>query len=207
LYQVEYAFKAVKSVGITSIAVRGTDCVCVVTQKKVADKLIDPTSVSNVHTITKYIGMLATGLPADCRSIVQTARQEAASFRFKYGYEVPVDYLAQVLADKAQVYTQYARMRPLGVMPILVGMDEERGPLLYKIDPAGESLLCSRLLAAHDTVASTLAGMFMICLRVVSLNATTNMTRLSCDLRQLHTATLLLRHPLELLQLPDLAAS
>lgn len=138
LYQVEYAFKAVKSVGITSIAVRGTDSVCVVTQKKVVDKLIDPTSVTNIHPITKYIGMLATGLPADCRSIVQTARQEAASFRFQYGYEVPVDYLAQVLADKAQVYTQYARMRPLGVMPILVGMDDERGPLLYKVDPAGE---------------------------------------------------------------------
>lgn len=31
----EYAFKAVKSVGSTSIGVRGKDCVCVVTQKKV----------------------------------------------------------------------------------------------------------------------------------------------------------------------------
>ena len=31
----EYAFKAVKAAGITSIAVRGKDSVCVVTQKKV----------------------------------------------------------------------------------------------------------------------------------------------------------------------------
>ena len=31
----EYAFKAVKSSGVTSIAVRGKDSVCVVTQKKV----------------------------------------------------------------------------------------------------------------------------------------------------------------------------
>lgn len=31
----EYAFKAVKAVGITSIAVRGKDSVAVVTQKKV----------------------------------------------------------------------------------------------------------------------------------------------------------------------------
>ena len=31
----EYAFKAVKSVGVTSIGVRGEDSVCVVTQKKV----------------------------------------------------------------------------------------------------------------------------------------------------------------------------
>lgn len=32
---IEYAFKAVKSVGTTSIGVRGKDSVCVVTQRKV----------------------------------------------------------------------------------------------------------------------------------------------------------------------------
>jgi 20S proteasome alpha/beta subunit len=37
---------------------------------------------------------------------VQQARHQAAEFRFTYGYEIPVDYLAKVLADKAQVYTQ-----------------------------------------------------------------------------------------------------
>ena len=87
--------------------------------------------------VTKYIGIAVTGLTADSRSIVQDARHRAAEFRFKYGYEIPVDYLAQVLADKAQVHTQFARMRPLGVMTILVGIDDERGSQLYKIDPAG----------------------------------------------------------------------
>ena len=38
--------------------------------------------------------------------MVVKARSEAAEFRFKYGYEMPVDYLARVLADQAQVYTQ-----------------------------------------------------------------------------------------------------
>ena len=28
-------------------------------------------------------------------------------------------------------------MRPLAVIPILLGIDEERGPQLFKIDPAG----------------------------------------------------------------------
>ena len=145
--------------------------------------------------------------------MVQKARAEAAEFRFKFGYEMPVDYLAKVLADQAQVYTQvlkacrpeqplqaqvvwaatvtarwtawhdacghaaaggclhltlvpiamsspavgtaghardwhrpaaerraavqHAYMRPLGVISILAGVDDERGPLLYKVDPAG----------------------------------------------------------------------
>ena len=32
---------------------------------------------------------------------------------------------------------QHAYMRPLAVMPIIIGIDEERGPQLYKVDPAG----------------------------------------------------------------------
>mmetsp|Transcript_63463 Transcript_63463/g.200719 ORF Transcript_63463/g.200719 Transcript_63463/m.200719 type:complete len:247 (-) Transcript_63463:610-1350(-) len=137
LYQVEYAFKAVKAPGITSIGVRGKDCVCVVTQKKVPDKLLDPTSVTHTFKITKFVGCMMTGIMADARSLVQKARQEAAEFRFKFGYEMPVDFLAKVLADQAQVYTQHAYMRPLGVSTILFGIDEERGPQLYKSDPAG----------------------------------------------------------------------
>lgn len=137
LYQVEYAFKAVKSSGITSIAVRGKDSVVAVTQKKVPDKLIDPSSITHLFKISKHIGMLATGMLADTKSLVQKARSEAAEFRFKFGYDMPVDYLAKVLADQAQVYTQAAYMRPLGVMPMLFGIDEERGPQLFKVDPAG----------------------------------------------------------------------
>jgi 20S proteasome subunit alpha 1 len=137
LYQVEYAFKAVKGAGITSIAVRGKDSVCFVTQRKTADKLIDPTSVTHMYKVTKHVGMLVTGQLADARSLVQKARSEAADFRFKFGYEMPVDYLAKVLADQAQVYTQHAYMRPLGVVSMIIGIDEERGPQLYKLDPAG----------------------------------------------------------------------
>lgn len=73
---------------------------------QVQDKLIDPTSVTRCYKITKQIGLLATGFPSDSRDIVQQARHQAAEFRFTYGYEIPVDYLAKVLADKAQVYTQ-----------------------------------------------------------------------------------------------------
>ncbi|XP_008782714.1 proteasome subunit alpha type-6 [Phoenix dactylifera] len=137
LYQVEYAFKAVKAAGITSIGVRGKDSVCVVTQKKVPDKLLDQTSVTHLFPLTKYLGLLATGMTADARSLVHQARNEAAEFRFKWGYEMPVDVLAKWIADKSQIYTQHAYMRPLGVAAMILGIDEEKGPQLFKCDPAG----------------------------------------------------------------------
>ena len=56
---------------------------------------------------------------ADARSIVQKARAEAAEFRFKYGYEIPVDFLAKILADQAQVYTQVGA-RPWQTLPELL---------------------------------------------------------------------------------------
>ncbi|XP_064954076.1 proteasome subunit alpha type-6 isoform X2 [Musa acuminata AAA Group] len=65
LYQVEYAFKTVKASGITSIGVRGKDSVCVVTQKKVPDKPLDQTSVTHLFPVTKYLGLLATGMTED----------------------------------------------------------------------------------------------------------------------------------------------
>lgn len=133
----EYAFKAVKTSGLTAIAVRGKDCVVFVTRRKVPDKLVDPTSVSSIHKITRHIGMLVAGIQGDARSLVQKARSQAAEFRFNYGYEMPPDHLARYLADQAQVYTQHASMRPLGVIPIIIGIDEELGPQLFKVDPAG----------------------------------------------------------------------
>jgi len=140
LYQVEYAFKAIKSSGLTSVGVRGKDSCVVLTQRKVPDKLHDPESVTNLFPITDKIGLVMTGIIADARSSVQRLRNEAAEFKFNNGYDIPVSYLAKRAADLAQVYTQHANMRPLGIAMIIVGIDvegEEMHPQLFRCDPAG----------------------------------------------------------------------
>ncbi|KAL8797470.1 MAG: hypothetical protein Q9195_000286 [Heterodermia aff. obscurata] len=137
LYQVEYAFKAITAANITSVGVRGKTCAVVLSQKKVPDKLIDPSSVSYVFKISPSVGCVITGSIADARASVTRARSEAAEFKYKNGYEMPCDVLAKRLANINQVYTQRANMRPLGVANTLISVDSEYGPQLYKCDPAG----------------------------------------------------------------------
>jgi len=137
LYQVEYAFKAITAANIMSIGVRGKDCAVVLSQKKVPDKLIDPSSVSHIFQLSPSVGCVMTGAIADARASTQRAIGEAADFRYKYGYEMPCDALAKRIANISQVYTQRAFMRPYGVATTLISLDSEFGPQLYKCDPAG----------------------------------------------------------------------
>ncbi|KAG7256642.1 hypothetical protein CRUP_023178 [Coryphaenoides rupestris] len=115
LYQVEYAFKAINQGGLTSVAVRGKECAVVVTQKKVPDKLLDSATVTHLFRVTDHIGCVMSGMTADSRSQVQRARYEAANWKYKYGYEIPVDMLCKRMADISQ----------------------EHGAQVYKCDPAG----------------------------------------------------------------------
>lgn len=143
LYQVEYAIKAVKSCNLTAMAVKGKNCVCVVSQKKVAtqqlqqDKLLDPSCVTSLYNITDQLGGVMIGMAADCRSMVYRARQEAAEFAYKNGYMMPVHCLAQRIADINQVFTQHAYMRLHACSGIFVSIDDEKGPCIYRFDPAG----------------------------------------------------------------------
>jgi len=138
LYQVEYAIKCAQTTsGLTSVAVRGKDSCVLVTQKKVPDRLVDASSVTNLYRVTEKLALLTTGMPADCRTQATRLRHEAAEFKFQYGYAMPVASLAKRVGDICQVYTQKASLRALACVCIIAAVDDEKGPQLFKVDPAG----------------------------------------------------------------------
>jgi 20S proteasome subunit alpha 1 len=135
----EYCFKAANS-GLTGVAIRGQDSVCVVTQKKVSDRLMEPSSVTHLFKLTQKVGCCVTGSMADSKSMVQRARYEAGKWAFDNGYPMPVSVLARRMADLAQVNTQAAASRPLACIGLFVGVDDEKGPQVFKVDCAGHYL-------------------------------------------------------------------
>mmetsp|Transcript_27841 Transcript_27841/g.32149 ORF Transcript_27841/g.32149 Transcript_27841/m.32149 type:complete len:251 (+) Transcript_27841:63-815(+) len=141
LYQVQYAFKAVNYPGLTTIAVRGKDCTVVVTQHQVPDKLMREDTITSLFSVTRGIGACVTGRAPDGRSLVQQAREVASNYKYKHGVEIPIHVLAKKIADKAQVRTQQAGLRPMGATLTLIGMDTtddaELIPQIFKVDPAG----------------------------------------------------------------------
>ena len=140
IYQMEYAFKAISQFGQTSIAVRGKDSVVVCTQKKIPDKLIVPDSVSNIFNISDSRGVIIVGNMNDARFIVTWLRNTAAQFKFKNAYEIPVHVLAQKLGHYLQKFSQHAGIRPFCVNVTIVGMDEEFGAQVYRVDPSGQAV-------------------------------------------------------------------
>lgn len=87
---------------------------------------------SNMLILVEHSGNRpATGAcchAADTKSLVQKARSEAAEFRFKFGYDMPVDYLAKVLADQAQVYTQVRQKFPMPMVGLAANAFRSKPP-------------------------------------------------------------------------------
>lgn len=140
LYQVEYAMKAATGGGNTAIAVRGENSAAFITQKKIPDRLIDPTSLTSIYRITDNIGCLMIGALPDIKAQVERIRYEANEFAFNNGYPMPTHALSKRIADICQVYTQEASSRALACIMILIGTDDEKGCQVFKVDPAGHYL-------------------------------------------------------------------
>jgi len=132
--------KAATGGGSTAIAVRGENSAAFIIQKKIPDRLIDPSCLTSVYRINDSIGCLMIGVTPDIKAQVERIRYEANEFSYNNGYGIPIHALAKRIADICQVYTQEASSRALACVMLLIGVDDEKGCQVYKVDPAGHYL-------------------------------------------------------------------
>ncbi len=134
LFQVEYAKEAVKR-GATAIGICAKDSVVFVAFKSIHSKLIVPESLKKIFEVDEHIAVTASGLIADARRLVETARVDAQRHRITYNESAGVETIARSVCDLMQVYTQYGGIRPFGVSLLIGGVDDQ--PRLFEAEPSG----------------------------------------------------------------------
>ncbi|OYT42940.1 MAG: proteasome subunit alpha [Candidatus Aenigmarchaeota archaeon ex4484_56] len=133
IYQVEYALQAVK-LAKTQIGVVYKKGVILAAHSPL-EKLQIQSKASKVAKIDEHIGVAVCGFTGDARVLTDNLRVQAQIHRLTYGEPIDLFVLAKKLADRMQLYTQFAGARPYGASVLLGGINEE--PALYVINPSG----------------------------------------------------------------------
>lgn len=136
LYQVEYAFEAVRR-GWTTLGIRSASGVVLAAINKKVLPLMDFADIEKVFQIDDHIGMTFAGFASDGRVLVDYARLRAIQHKILYDEKISVELLTRRICDVKQSYTQHAGVRPFGVALIIGGVDD-KGPHLYMTEPSGQ---------------------------------------------------------------------
>jgi len=134
LLQVEYARKTV-SQGTAAIGIVCKDGVVLITDKRLTDKLVVPSSIEKIHQIDEHIGSTMSGLVSDGRVLMERAQTEAQKHKIVYGEPVDVPSIVRNLCNYMQFYTQYGGTRPFGVSLLIAGVNHK--PVLYITELSG----------------------------------------------------------------------
>lgn len=138
LYQVEYAREAVKR-GTTAVGIKCTDGVVLIVDKRVATRLLEPSSIEKIFKIDEHIGVASSGLVGDARALVDRARIECQINRVSYNEAIDVETLAKKLCDHMQTYTMFGGARPYGTALLIAGISDGT-TRLFETDPSGTLL-------------------------------------------------------------------
>ncbi len=134
LFQVEYAKEAVKR-GTTCVGLTFKDGV-VLGSIKLNTSLMVSASSEKIFQVDDHIGVVASGLLADARVLVNQARVKAQINRITYEESIDTWGIARLFGDRMQISTLYAGLRPFGVT-LLVGGVDKTGTHLIESDPSG----------------------------------------------------------------------
>ncbi len=135
LLQVEYAKKTVKQ-GSTAIGIVYKEGVLLVTDKRIADKLIIADSVEKIFQIDDHVMATASGILSDARVLIERAQVTSQQNNVTYDSNIEVLNVVKDICNLKQICTQSGGLRPFGVSLLIAGIDR-KGPSLFKTDPTG----------------------------------------------------------------------
>src|SRR3989338_7199270 len=136
LLQVEYAKKTIRQ-GSTAIGMVCKEGVLLITDKRVANKLIIGETVEKLFQVDDHIGATISGFVSDGRILIERARIKAQQHRVTYDEPVDLLELVRYISDMKQWFTQIGGARPFGVSILFGGVDEDGVPRLYATEPSG----------------------------------------------------------------------
>merc|ERR1712043_133667 len=136
LVQIKYALAAVAA-GAPSVGIKATNGVVLATEKKQKSVLYDEHSINKIELITKNVGIVYSGMGPDYRVLVKAARKLAQQYYLQYQEQIPTAQIVQRVASVMQEYTQSGGVRPFGISLLVAGLDADRTPRLYQVDPSG----------------------------------------------------------------------
>jgi len=137
ILQVEYAEKTVR-LGSASIGIICKDCVIIISDKRVNDKLVLGDSANKIFEIDEHIMAVAAGIISDARVLIDRARVISQQHRVTYDSAPGTEIIVKDIADVKQQFTQYGGGRPFGVAILVAGFDSK--PVLYTTDVTGNYL-------------------------------------------------------------------
>lgn len=136
LLQVEYAKKTIRQ-GSTAIGMVCKEGVLLVTDKRVANKLVIGESVEKLFQVDEHIGATISGFVSDGRILIERARIRAQQHRVTYDETIDVLELVKSICDMKQWFTQVGGARPFGVSILFGGVDEDGEGKLFATEPSG----------------------------------------------------------------------
>ncbi len=136
LLQVEYAKKTVKQ-GSTAIGISCKDGIVLVSDKRIASKLVVPEAIEKMFKIDDHIAATAAGIISDARVLVDRTQLKAQQHAVTYDTKIDILSVVKDICDLKQICTQSAGLRPFGVSMIVGGVEEDGTIKMFVTEPYG----------------------------------------------------------------------